>query len=85
MKVDPAKLEAEAQELIAQYKGEVPAPQEEETPEEVQPEAELAAPEEPSETAEVPVEAPVEDERGECRCSLCLVGFSLIQIVIPVR
>lgn len=65
MKVDPAKLEAEAQELIAQYKGEVPAPQPEETPEEVQLEAEPAAPEEPAETAEQPVEAPVEDERGE--------------------
>ena len=65
MRVDPAKLEAEAQELIAQIKGEVPAPQEEETPEEVQPEVEAQAPEEPTETAEEPVEAPVEDERGE--------------------
>ena len=65
MKVDPAKLEAEAQELMAQLKGEVPAPQEEETPEEVQLEVDLQAPEEPTETAEEPVEAPVEDERGE--------------------
>jgi chromosome segregation ATPase len=65
MKVDPAKLEAEAQELMAQLKGEVPAPQEEETPEEVQLEVDLEAPEEPSETAQETVEAPVEDERGE--------------------
>ena len=65
MKVDPAKLEAEAQELMAQLKGESPAPQEEETPEEVQLEVDLQAPEEPAETAEEPVEAPVEDERGE--------------------
>ena len=65
MRVDPAKLEAEAQELIAQLKGEVPAPQEEETPEEVQLEVDLEAPEEPTETAEEPVTAPVEDERGE--------------------
>ncbi len=65
MKVDPAKLEAEAQELMAKYKGEDPAPQEEETPEELQPEVEAQAPEEPAETAEEPVEAPVEDERGE--------------------
>ena len=65
MKVDPAKLEAEAQELMAKYKGEDPAPREEETPEELQPEVEAQAPEEPAETAEEPVEAPVEDERGE--------------------
>lgn len=65
MRVDPAKLEAEAQELMAQLKGEVPAPQEEETPEEVQLEVDLEAPEEPTETAEEPVTAPVEDERGE--------------------
>jgi chromosome segregation ATPase len=65
MKVDPAQLEAEAQELMAQLKGEVPAPQEEETPEEVQLEVDLRAPEEPTETAEEPVTAPVEDERGE--------------------
>jgi len=65
MKVDPAKLEAEAQELMAQLKGEVPAPQEEETPQEVQLEVDLQAPEEPTETAQEPVEAPVEDERGE--------------------
>jgi chromosome segregation ATPase len=65
MKVDPAKLEAEAQELMAKYKGEDPAPQEEETPEEILPEVEAQAPEEPTETAEEPVEAPVEDERGE--------------------
>lgn len=65
MKVDPAKLEAEAQELMAQLKGEVPAPQEEETPKEVQLEVDLEAPEEPTETAEEPVTAPVEDERGE--------------------
>tara|TARA_B100001059_G_C17787957_1_gene558330 strand:+ start:777 stop:1676 length:900 start_codon:yes stop_codon:yes gene_type:complete len=65
MKVDPAKLEAEAQELMAQLKGEVPAPQEEETPQEVQLEVDPQAPEEPTETAQEPVEAPVEDERGE--------------------
>ena len=58
MKVDPAKLEAEAQELMAQYKGEVPAPQEEETPQEVQLEVDPQAPEEPTETAQDPVEAP---------------------------
>jgi chromosome segregation ATPase len=50
---------------MAQLKGEVPAPQEEETPEEVQLEVDLEAPEEPSETAQETVEAPVEDERGE--------------------
>lgn len=65
MKVDPAKLEAEAQELMAKYKGEDPAPQEEETPEELQPEFKAQAPEEPTDTAEEPAEAPVEDERGE--------------------
>ena len=64
MKVDPAKLEAEAQEMMAQIKGEVEAPPEEDTPE-AEPEVEAQAPEEPAETAEEPVEAPVEDERGE--------------------
>lgn len=65
MKVDPAKLEAEAQEIIARIKGQVEEPQEEDTPEQPEPEVEAQAPEEPTETAEEPVEAPVEDERGE--------------------
>lgn len=65
MKVDPAKLEAEAQEIIARVKGQVAEPQEEDTPEQPEPEVTAQAPEEPTETAEEPVEAPVEDERGE--------------------
>lgn len=65
MKVDPAKLEAEAQEIMARVKGQVEEPQEEETPEQPEPEVEAQAPEEPTDTAEEPVEAPVEDERGE--------------------
>lgn len=65
MKVDPAKLEAEAQEIIARVKGQVAEPQEEDTPEQPEPEVEAQAPEEPTDTAEEPVEAPVEDERGE--------------------
>lgn len=65
MKVDPAKLEAEAQEMMARIKGQVEEPQEEETPEQPEPEVEAQAPEEPTDTAEEPVEAPVEDERGE--------------------
>jgi hypothetical protein len=65
MKVDPAKLEAEAQELIAQLKGESPAPQEEETPEEFQTAAEQTAPEESTDTAVEPVEALTEDDSGE--------------------
>ena len=65
MKVDPAKLEAEAQEIMARIKGQVEEPQEEDTPEQPEPEAEAQAPEEPTDTAEEPVEAPVEDERGE--------------------
>ena len=64
MKVDPAKLEAEAQELMAQMKGEVEAPPEEDTPE-AEPEVEAQAPEESTDTAEEPVETPEEDERGE--------------------
>ena len=65
MKVDPAKLEAEAQEIMARAKGQVEEPQEEETPEQPEPEVEAQAPEEPTDTAEEPAEAPVEDERGE--------------------
>lgn len=65
MKVDPAKLEAEAQEMMARIKGQVEEPQEEDTPEQPVPEVEAQAPEEPAETAEEPAEAPVEDERGE--------------------
>lgn len=65
MKVDPAKLEAEAQEIIARVKGQVAEPQEEDTPEQPEPEVTAQAPEEPTDTAEEPVEAPVEDERGE--------------------
>lgn len=63
-KVNPEKLEAEAQEMMAQMKGEVEAPPVEDMPE-AEPQAEAQAPEEPADTAEEPVAAPVEDERGE--------------------
>lgn len=65
MKVDPAKLEAEAQEMMARIKGQVEEPQEEDTPEQPVPEVEAQAPEEPAETAEEPVEALTEDDSGE--------------------
>lgn len=63
-KVNPEQLEAEAQEMMARARGEVEAPQEEDT-QDPEPEATAQAPEEPADTAEEPVEAPVEDERGE--------------------
>ena len=64
-KVNPEQLEAEAQQMIAEMKGEVEAPQEEDTPE-AQPEVEAQAPEEPTDTAREVEQAPVEDsESGE--------------------
>lgn len=65
MKVDPAKLEAEAEEMMAQLKGTAQAPQEEETPEQPEPEVVAEAPEEPTDTAEEPQQAPTEDDSGE--------------------
>jgi predicted nucleic acid-binding Zn-ribbon protein len=63
-KVNPEQLEAEAQEMIARVKGQAEAPPEEDT-HEPEPAIEAQAPEEPTDTAGEPVEAPVEDERGE--------------------
>ena len=65
MRNDPAKLEAEAEEMMAKLKGEGQAPQIEDTPQEPQLEAQAQAPEEQSETAEDSQQAPTEDERGE--------------------
>jgi len=65
MKVDPAKLEAEAEEMMAQLKGTAQAPQQEETPEQPEPEVVAQAPEEPTDTAEEPQQAPTEDDSGE--------------------
>lgn len=65
MKVDPAKLEAEAEEMMAQLKGTAQAPQQEETPEQPEPEVVAQAPEEPADTAEETQQAPTEDESGE--------------------
>tara|TARA_B100001093_G_scaffold139224_2_gene131776 strand:+ start:2367 stop:3269 length:903 start_codon:yes stop_codon:yes gene_type:complete len=64
-KVNPEQLEAEAQQMIAEMKGEAEAPQAEDTPE-AQPEVEAQAPEEPTDTAREVEQAPVEDsESGE--------------------
>ena len=64
-KVNPEQLEAEAQEMMARLKGEVEAPQEEDT-QSPEPEIEAQAPEEPTDTAEEIEQAPVEDsESGE--------------------
>lgn len=66
MKVDPEQLEAEAQEALAQMKGETQEPKEEDTPE-AEPEVEAKVTEEPEDTTQEPAQeqAPVEETGGE--------------------